>query len=230
MTQNVTATAFAAAYGPAATRLPFPNPLPRNPYASALKRALDIALVIASAPFSLPLILIAAALAARDGHNPFFRQTRLGQNGRPFRMLKIRTMVPDAEARLEALLAENPEAAAEWAETQKLRNDPRISPCGAFLRATSLDEMPQLLNVLIGDMSLVGPRPMLPEQRPLYPGTAYETLRPGLTGLWQTEARNNASFAQRANYDTKYANTLSLVADLKIIAKTAKTVLKQTGC
>lgn len=222
MTQHYPGPSFTAQAHP--VRLPTPHP-----YAAFGKRVLDLLLVLAALPVALPVILLTAALAARDGHAPFFRQPRLGRNGRQFRMLKIRTMVPDAEARLAEYLAANPEAAAEWHHSQKLRHDPRITRIGQFLRRSSLDELPQIWNVLIGDMSLVGPRPMLPQQRPLYPGLAYETLRPGITGLWQVEARNTTSFAQRAAYDTKYARTLTLAADIKIIAKTVNAVLKQTG-
>lgn len=198
-------------------------------YDRGIKRALDILLVLASAPFSLPLILLVAALAALDGHNPFFLQTRLGRGGGRFRMIKIRTMVPDAEARLQALLAADPDAAREWAAYQKLRRDPRIAPLGRVLRAASLDELPQLMNVLAGHMSLVGPRPMLPEQRALYPGTAYEGLRPGLTGLWQTEARNHATFAERARFDSSYAASLSLATDMRILARTVRAVVQLPG-
>ncbi|WP_127902093.1 sugar transferase [Solirhodobacter olei] len=198
-------------------------------YDHGIKRALDILLVLASAPFSLPLILLVAALAALDGHNPFFLQIRLGRGGTRFRMIKIRTMVPDAEARLQALLAADPGAAREWAAYQKLRRDPRIAPLGRVLRAASLDELPQLLNVLAGHMSLVGPRPMLPEQRALYPGTAYEGLRPGLTGLWQTEARNHATFAERALFDSCYAASLSLATDMRILARTVRAVVQLPG-
>lgn len=231
MTQHFPEDAFATANASPASAWAFPASSPlASPYAAGLKRALDILLVLAMAPIALPLIALAAALAASDGHAPFFRQTRIGRNGRRFAMLKIRTMVPDAEDRLARHLAQNPQADREWAQTQKLRRDPRITRSGAFLRRSSLDELPQLLNVLAGQMSLVGPRPFLPQQQSLYPGNAYYTLRPGLTGLWQTEARNAAAFAERATYDTKYANNLTLKQDLKILAKTAKTVLKQTGC
>lgn len=224
MTQHYPGTSFTAQASPVRLNAPAPQP-----YATLFKRILDLALVLVALPVVLPVLIVVAALAASDGHSPFFRQPRIGRNGRRFAMLKIRTMVPDAEAKLERHLAENPEAAAEWARDQKLHNDPRITRAGAFLRRSSLDELPQLWNVLIGDMSLVGPRPMLPQQRPLYPGNAYETLRPGITGLWQVEARNSSAFADRAIYDTTYANTLSLATDIKILAKTLNAVLNQTG-
>lgn len=224
MTQHYPGTSFAAQARPVRRHAPAPRP-----YATLVKRILDVALVLAALPVVLPVILVLAALAASDGYTPFFSQPRIGKNGRRFQMLKIRTMVPDAEARLTQHLAENPEAAAEWHRAQKLRNDPRITRAGRFLRRSSLDELPQLWNVLIGDMSLVGPRPMLPQQRALYPGNAYETLRPGITGLWQVEARNSTSFADRATFDTKYANKISLKTDIQILAKTLNAVINQTG-
>jgi lipopolysaccharide/colanic/teichoic acid biosynthesis glycosyltransferase len=144
-------------------------------------------------------------------------------------MWKIRTMVPDAEARLAGHLAKDPAAAAEWAVRQKLEDDPRIIPGGRFLRAASLDELPQLWNVLIGDMSLVGPRPFLPEQQHLYPGSAYYSLRPGLTGFWQVGDRNDATFAARAVDDARYAREMSLGTDLATIARTVAVVARGTG-
>ncbi len=194
------------------------------------KRALDVSLVMLSAPLTLPVTLGLALLASLDGHAPFYLQTRVGRHGRLFRLWKLRTMVPDAEARLAAHLASDPEARAEWDANQKLRCDPRLTRIGGFLRRYSLDELPQLWNVLLGDMSLVGPRPMMPEQRTLYPGTAYFDLRPGLTGLWQVSERNKCTFAERAAYDNLYAQSISFRADLKVIAQTVSVVLRGTGC
>ncbi len=127
------------------------------------------------------------------------------------------------------LLAEDAAAKAEWDSTQKLRNDPRVTRIGRFIRKYSLDELPQLWNVLVGDMSLVGPRPMFPEQRSLYPGTACFDFRPGLSGLWQVSERNESSFAERAGYDNEYARTASFSTDLAILAKTLVVVLRGTG-
>ena len=126
-------------------------------------------------------------------------------------------MVIDADQRLAAHLAADPALRAEWDETQKLKNDPRITAVGRLLRKTSLDELPQLWNVLKGDMSLVGPRPMMPEQRALYPGRAYYSMRPGLTGPWQVSDRNETSFAGRAEFDAAYARRMSLRTDLVIL-------------
>ena len=144
-------------------------------------------------------------------------------------MLKIRTMVANADAHLETYLAENPEARREWDEKQKLENDPRITRFGNILRKSSLDEMPQLWNVLKGEMSIVGPRPMMVDQQELYPGTDYYMLRPGVTGPWQISDRSQGSFAGRARFDAAYNKTLSLKNDLHILAGTAGVVLRCTG-
>lgn len=193
------------------------------------KRAIDLALVLLSAPFVLPLIAILALLAATDGHRPFYRQARIGRNGRVFHILKLRTMVARADELLEQHLAADPAARREWDETQKLKHDPRVTRVGQILRASSLDELPQLWNVLRGDMALIGPRPMMPCQQALYPGTAYYRLRPGISGLWQVSERNESSFAERARFDTEYDRTLSLRADLAILWRTAGVVLRCTG-
>lgn len=198
-------------------------------YKSVFKQVLDIAFVILAAPFVLPVVALMALLVARDGSSPFFVQRRVGRNGEVFNLLKMRTMIPDAEAKLEAYLNANPEARAEWDSTQKLKEDVRITKVGKFLRKSSLDELPQLWNVLRGDMSLVGPRPMMEDQKPLYPGSAYYALRPGITGLWQISDRNESTFAARAEFDADYFNSLSLKTDLSILARTVSVVLRCTG-
>lgn len=200
-----------------------------SPYRAFLKRALDIVLVLLAAPLVLPVVLVIAAFVMRDGHSPFYWSERVGRYGRVFRMMKLRTMVHDAHGCLEAYLATDPEAAAEWAETQKLKRDPRITPFGRMLRKTSLDELPQLWNVLKGDMSLVGPRPMMPEQRKIYPGSAYYSLRPGVTGPWQVSDRNDSSFAKRADFDLDYHQSLSFTNDMRLIGRTIAVVLRGTG-
>lgn len=198
-------------------------------YRTGVKRALDIVLIVAAFPFVVPLLALMALAVMMDGHSPFYRQERVGRNGRIFNLLKIRTMVPDAKAALEDYLAQDPAARAEWDETQKLKNDPRITRVGAVLRKTSLDELPQLWNVLKGDMSIVGPRPMMPEQRALYPGHAYYELRPGITGAWQVSDRNECSFAGRAKFDLDYYNDLSFVTDCSILLRTVAVVVRGTG-
>lgn len=198
-------------------------------YRSYCKRFLDVTLVVLSAPFVLPLIAALAILISQDGGKPFYSQRRVGQGGRLYRLWKLRTMVHGADAKLEAHLAANPEARQEWDATQKLRHDPRITRFGRLLRRTSLDELPQLWNVLIGDMSLVGPRPMMVSQIALYPGETYYALRPGITGYWQTSGRNDTTFEARAEYDASYGRDLSLGADLRILARTVGVVLRCTG-
>lgn len=198
-------------------------------YARYVKRAIDLAAVLICLPIVVPVIAIGAVLAALGGPSAFYTQMRVGRDGRHFRLWKLRTMVPDAEAKLEAHLAQNQEACAEWAVTQKLKNDPRITPMGHFLRRTSLDELPQLWNVLKGDMSLVGPRPMLPEQQASYPGHAYYDLRPGITGNWQVSSRNNSAFVERAGFDDAYGREISLWTDLRLLARTCVIVLRATG-
>lgn len=199
-------------------------------YRQGLKRAFDILVVLMVSLPVLAVILPMAILVALDGHNPFFLQDRVGRNGRTFRMVKLRTMVPDADAVMERHLAANPAARAEWDAFQKLRNDPRITPVGQVLRKTSLDELPQLWNVLTGDMSLVGPRPMMVSQRSIYPGTEYYAMRPGITGFWQISVRNEASFADRARFDRSYFLQLSFLTDLSVMLRTVRVVLRGTGC
>ncbi|MWD29570.1 sugar transferase [Aquicoccus sp. SCR17] len=201
----------------------------RGVYRNRGKVFLDILLVTISLPVLLPVIAILALLVSLDGGAPFYRQRRLGRNGRVFQMLKLRTMVPDAEAQLEACLARDPEARREWKSKQKLCHDPRITRLGVILRRTSLDELPQIWNVLKGDMSLIGPRPMMVDQEGLYPGRAYYALRPGITGLWQVFGRNGTSFAERARFDDAYDASLSLGTDLRVLVRTVWVVLRCTG-
>lgn len=199
-------------------------------YARHGKRALDLLLVILSAPVVLPVVLLLALLIRIEGGPAFYGQPRVGRGGRLFTCWKLRSMVVDADERLAAHLAANPAAALEWQERQKLRDDPRVTKVGALLRATSLDELPQLWNVLLGDMSLVGPRPFMPEQEKLYPGRAYYAMRPGLTGYWQVGDRNDSSFAARAVHDARYAREISLGVDLATIAATIRVIVRPTGC
>lgn len=198
-------------------------------YHQWLKRPLDLGVVLLLLPFALPVIAVCALLVALDGNAPFYRQKRIGRNGQVFLLWKLRSMVPNAEAHLAAYLKANPKAAREWAVTQKLKHDPRITRFGALLRKSSLDELPQLFNVLKGDMSLIGPRPMMLDQQDLYPGTAYYDLRPGITGPWQVSDRNASSFAKRADFDEAYKADLSLRVDLSILLRTVGVVMRGTG-
>ena len=217
-----------------------PAPSPAAPRAAGLyarlgKRLLDLGLVLAAAPFWAPLtlaLLLAVRLDPRSGPaSPLYGQLRVGRGGRRFVCWKIRTMVPDADAALARHLAASREAAAEWRRRQKLAGDPRVLPLGRLLRAASLDELPQLWNVLAGDMSLVGPRPFTPAQRPLYPTPEiYEALRPGLTGPWQVGARGaGADLAGLAEGDARYLRRLGLAEDLRLLARTLGVVLSARG-
>lgn len=201
----------------------------RSFYRKGAKRFFDVTFVLLTLPITLLLVLFLLCLVALDGRNPLYVQKRIGLNGRVFHMFKIRTMVAGAETLLEEHLNKNPDARREWDETQKLKCDPRITRIGLFFRKSSLDELPQLWNVLKGDMSLVGPRPMMVEQEALYPGTAYFQLRPGLTGLWQVSDRNKTSFAERASFDSRYFSMVSFPQDLSILFRTVKVVMRGTG-
>ena len=199
-------------------------------YRSFFKRALDVTLVVASAPFTLPVIALCALALRIEGGASFYRQARLGRGGKGFSILKLRTMVHNADAVLEEYLAKDPTMRAEWDSLQKIKNDPRVTRVGAVLRATSLDELPQLWNVFKGDMSLVGPRPMMPEQQDMYGSMhAYNAMRPGITGLWQVSARNGNTFCYRNEVDAAYERSLSFGKDLQILLKTVGVVLRRTG-
>ncbi len=201
-----------------------------GPYRMVFKRCLDVVLVLLSLPFVLPfLALVSLAIVLSDGGSPLFKQERIGKDGRRFQIWKFRSMVIDAEAQLDRHLKANPAAKAEWENKQKLTIDPRCTTVGRLLRRTSIDELPQIFNVLSGDMSLVGPRPMLPCQQALYPGQAYYKMRPGMTGAWQVTSRSTSDFADRAAYDDEYNSRLTLVQDLSILARTIGVVLRGTG-
>lgn len=199
-------------------------------YSSHGKRAKDIALTLLAAPVVVPVVfLLALAVMISDKGNPFYTQERVGRGGRIFRLWKLRSMVMNADQILESHLEANPEARAEWDRHQKLKKDPRITRVGALIRKTSFDELPQLWNVLLGEMSLVGPRPMMTSQTDLYPCTAYYQLRPGLTGFWQVSSRNQSSFAERARFDRLYAQRISLRTDIAVMLRTVSVVLRGTG-
>lgn len=196
-----------------------------------IKRGFDVFAILLMLPVILPVVLLLAlCVALEGGGNPFYTQRRVGRGGGTYTMWKLRSMVPQAEKRLADYLAANPAAHSEWTLTQKLVHDPRVTRVGRILRKTSLDELPQLWNVLTGDMSLVGPRPMLPEQQGLYPGNAYYQLRPGITGPWQVSARHTSAFAERASFDARYLDDLSFRTDLRILLSTVRVVVRGTGC
>lgn len=198
----------------------------------SVKRAFDLAAAVALLFLLAPLmLLIAGLIRAGDGGPAFFRQTRVGRSGKSFRCWKFRTMVSNADEALQCLLASDPAAAQEWAESQKLTRDPRITPVGAFLRRSSLDELPQLFNIVSGDMSFVGPRPIVAAERERY-GEAFThcfSVPPGLTGLWQISGRSDCSYATRISLDSQYASDWHLLLDAKILVKTVPAVLMQKG-
>ncbi len=198
-------------------------------YRNYFKRAIDVALVSLAALPALAVVLIFAGMVALDGRNPFYTQIRVGKGGRRFRIWKLRSMVCDADAALSAYLAKNPEAAREWETKQKLKKDPRITWIGRCIRKSSIDELPQLWNVLSGTMSLVGPRPFTAGQEILYTGKSYFKLRPGVTGPWQVSDRHNSAFSDRVWYDEDYHRKMSFKYDLTLIARTFKVVLRCTG-
>lgn len=195
------------------------------------KRTLDAVVSVLLLATLLPLILILAALVVVEGGRPFFGHVRVGREGQPFRCWKIRTMVPDAEERLARLLANDPVAAAEWARDQKLAQDPRVTPLGDFLRRSSLDELPQFWNVIKGEMSLVGPRPVTTAELERYGDGAedYMRVRPGVTGPWQVSGRNEISYSERVRLDRDYVRGLSLAGDLRILLETVRVVIARTG-
>ena len=179
-----------------------------------------------------PLMLVIAAMIARkDGAPVLFGHYRVGHQGRLFRCLKFRSMYRNSEQMLAEILATDAEARAEWERDQKLTNDPRVTPIGDFLRRTSLDELPQLINVLKGEMSLVGPRPITVGELTRYGRVRwhYLSVRPGMTGLWQVSGRNNTSYAERVALDESYIDNRSMLGDLTILLKTVKVVLVRDG-
>lgn len=196
-----------------------------------VKRSFDLLASSALLILLLPLFLVLAILIQKSGGTPFYGHTRVGMNGRPFKCLKFRSMRPDAEQVLKELLANDPKARAEWETDFKLKNDPRITPVGNFLRKTSLDELPQLFNVLKGEMSLVGPRPVIQEEIERYGDSAiyYLEARPGITGLWQVSGRNDTTYAERINLDAWYVKNWSLWYDIAILFKTIDVVFQRKG-
>ncbi len=201
----------------------------RGIYRVGFKRVFDTLLIVLALPIALPLIFLMVLMAASDGHKPFYSQIRVGREGRRFRMWKLRTMVPNADQYLREYLAAHPAARAEWDATQKLKCDPRITKMGRFLRKSSLDELPQLWNVLNGSMSLVGPRPMMVDQQAFYHGEGYYNLRPGITGFWQVSDRNESDFSGRVKHDDAYDRHVSFKTDVAILGRTVGVVLRCTG-
>jgi exopolysaccharide production protein ExoY len=199
----------------------------------SLKRWFDASAALAAILLLLPLFcLIALAIKLWDRGPIFYRHRRVGLNGSSFDCLKFRSMVVNADEVLARHLAANSEAAREWEETRKLKRDPRITPLGASMRKTSIDELPQLLNILKGEMSFVGPRPIVTAEVPKYgPVIAhYLRTRPGLTGPWQISGRNDVDYSTRVALDQGYVENWNFWRDIAIIAKTARVVVTARGC
>lgn len=198
----------------------------------AVKRMIDIVTMSIGGLIILPLLLIIALLIKLDSPGGvLYPQIRIGRDGKRFKMWKFRTMIEGADQVLEEYLETHPTARQEWDSLQKIKNDPRITRIGRILRTFSLDELPQILNILAGDMSLVGPRPFLPEQRQIYGKTfqLYKQVRPGLTGLWQVTGRNGTTFAERAKLDEFYVRNWSIWLDLYILLRTGWVVVSRDG-
>lgn len=198
-----------------------------------LKRLFDILFAFTVLFVGFPLfLLISFAIKCSSSGPIFYSHERIGRGGRPFPCYKFRTMYEDADARLIKLLNENPELRGEWDEKHKLQNDPRVTVLGAFLRKSSLDELPQFWNVVKGDLSVVGPRPVVKQEIAKYFGEKAEiilSIRPGLTGLWQVSGRSDIGYAMRVQLDELYVDTQSLLLDLKLIAKTIPAMLFSRG-
>ncbi|MEK0086001.1 exopolysaccharide biosynthesis polyprenyl glycosylphosphotransferase [Benzoatithermus flavus] len=196
------------------------------------KRVFDLVGASLLLLFLSPLMLLVALLVRLDGGPALYGSPRIGREGRVFRALKFRSMVPNADQVLRELLARDPARRREWEESFKLAQDPRITPIGRFIRKTSIDELPQLLNVLKGEMSLVGPRPLLLDEREQYTGRAFELYRqvtPGLTGMWQVSGRDDLEYYRRIELNNWYIKNWSPWVDLVILCKTLLVVVKGSG-
>lgn len=225
------AALFNLIYAPRIEATPQAEPKPQRvsfAYHRSAKRAFDLVLCGLMLPTVGPLILCLYILSRSEGGG-FFGHMRCGMAGQRFRCWKIQTMVPDAETRLRKLLRQNPDMRREWRMTHKLKHDPRVTRLGRVLRATGLDELPQIWNVLRGDMSLIGPRPITLEELDEYGSDrdVYDALRPGITGLWQVAGKNGVSYAKRIELDKTYRETLSLKLDLIILFKTFGVMLRR---
>jgi Undecaprenyl-phosphate galactose phosphotransferase WbaP len=199
---------------------------------SVIKRSLDVVLGVFALAVISPLFLLIAIAVKLTSRGPvFYAQSRVGKSGEVFKALKFRTMIRDADAALADYLAKHPECLLEWRRDHKLKNDPRITKVGKWLRRLSLDELPQLLNIAAGHMSLVGPRPIVKAEIEKY-GRGYELysrVRPGLTGLWQVSGRNNTSYEDRVAYDEYYVRNWSIWLDTYILVRTVKVVVTSEG-
>lgn len=215
---------------PAGTVVGFP--MIATERARRIKRTVDVVLGTVAFVLALPVMaLIALAILLESGQPVLFTQERVGLGNSRFRIKKFRTMLVDSDEVLRAWLAAHPEAHQEWEATHKLRHDPRATRVGRFLRRTSLDELPQLWNIIRGDMSLAGPRPIVEKEIPRY-GSAfafYLLTRPGLTGLWQVSGRNDTTYRQRVELDVEYVRNWTAALDFCLFLRTFQAVLRGTG-
>ncbi|HEY1889173.1 MAG TPA: sugar transferase [Steroidobacteraceae bacterium] len=210
---------------PAIERVPAQVP------AYGAKRILDIVGAVVLAVVFSPLVLMIIAFMGAEEGSIIYRHRRVGRDGHMFECLKFRTMVPNADQVLRELLEQDPAIKAEWLRDHKLRCDPRVTRLGRFLRRTSLDELPQLWNVMRGEMSLVGPRPVVREELLRYGRNVhtYLSAKPGITGLWQVKGRNDTDYRRRVVLDTYYVRNQNLLLDLYILLKTTRVVLGGSG-
>lgn len=202
------------------------------PVGGISKRSFDILVALAALVLLSPIfVLVMALVKYSDGGSIFYGHRRIGYNGSTFRCLKFRTMAENGDALLQEYLEQNPAAYEEWRNTRKLQYDPRVTVVGTVLRKLSLDELPQLLNILTGEMSIVGPRPVVQDELERYGSAAvfYLKSRPGLTGLWQVSGRNDVSYAARIAFDRHYVENWSIAQDIRIIAKTVPAVCLSRG-
>lgn len=203
-----------------------------QPCGGALKRVFDFVVALIALVILSPL-LICVALAVRlsDGGPALFGHKRVGFSGKTFKCWKFRSMVPNSEAVFQKYLAENPHAALEWKQNQKIKNDPRITPLGHVLRKYSIDELPQLFNILMGDMSFVGPRPIQKVEYEKYGYSLrhYLRTRPGLTGLWQVSGRSNSTYQKRVAFDRYYVTHWGMLTDIALIIKTVPVAVSGSG-
>ncbi len=199
----------------------------------AIKRGFDVFCGIVGIVCLIPITIVLKliTLISGDTKSIFYTQKRIGKDGKEIHLYKFRSMVPNADEILQDLLDNNPDLAKEWKENQKLKDDPRITKIGKIIRKTSIDEMPQFINVFRGDMSLIGPRPLVSGELEAHDGNhaKYEAMRPGITGWWACNGRNALNYTDRLNLEYYYVDNASLLLDLKCIFKTIEAVVKKTG-
>lgn len=200
-----------------------------RPVGGLTKRTFDIVIAATGLILLAPILIATVGLILITMGRPiFFSQSRVGFKGGTFNCLKFRSMIKNAEQALESHLEKNPAARSEWSQTQKLKNDPRVTWLGKILRKSSLDELPQLINILRGDMSCIGPRPVLVKELDRFGrhSKEYKRARPGLSGLWQVSGRNNTTYAERVKLDTIYVRRWSILLDIKIMLRTVPALFK----